>query len=87
MNETIEIDARGLRCPLPVLRLQKALRQIAPGATVQLMTDDPVAVVDIPHFCIAAGHILVETQEHGAAHVFIVRRTPVTFAKDEHPDR
>jgi tRNA 2-thiouridine synthesizing protein A len=43
----IHVDARGLRCPLPVLRLRKFA---APGAVVELIADDPAAAVDLPAF-------------------------------------
>lgn len=48
------IDARGLRCPMPTLKLAKALRAAA-GAEVTLLADDPMARVDVPHFCGEAG--------------------------------
>lgn len=59
------IDARGLICPLPVLRLAKALRGLESGARVRVLADDPVAVVDIPHFCQQAGHRLVAQSDTG----------------------
>jgi tRNA 2-thiouridine synthesizing protein A len=62
MSET-EIDARGLRCPLPVLRLQKVLLGAPSGTRIALLADDPVAVVDVPHFCSEGGHRLVATTE------------------------
>lgn len=45
--ETIHVDARGLRCPLPVLRLRRAAQ---PGAVIELVADDPAAAVDVPAF-------------------------------------
>lgn len=52
----IEIDARGLLCPLPVLRLRKRMGSLAPGDVAILLADDPAAHVDVPHFCAEAGH-------------------------------
>ena len=60
---THEIDAIGLICPLPVLKLRKVLQFVAVGERVQILTDDPVAVVDIPHFCQTNGHSHIETRE------------------------
>ncbi|MFV0409406.1 MAG: sulfurtransferase TusA family protein [Paracoccus sp. (in: a-proteobacteria)] len=57
----IEIDARGLLCPLPVLRLRKALMEAAPGTRVTLIASDKMALIDVPHFCAEAGHILIGT--------------------------
>ena len=50
------IDARGLNCPLPVLRLRKALLTAAPGAAIELLATDRAALKDVPAFCAAHGH-------------------------------
>ncbi|MEO1150054.1 MAG: sulfurtransferase TusA family protein [Pseudomonadota bacterium] len=49
-------DARGLRCPQPVIRMEAILRGLDPGDAVEIITDDPIAVIDIPHFCQMGGH-------------------------------
>ncbi len=54
------IDARGLNCPLPVLRLRKYLLTAPPGAVVELLATDRAALKDVPSFCAAHGHV-VET--------------------------
>lgn len=54
-----EIDARGLLCPLPVLRLRKALARQPVGARVILLATDRMASIDVPHFCAEAGHQLI----------------------------
>ncbi|SEO28881.1 tRNA 2-thiouridine synthesizing protein A [Salinihabitans flavidus] len=69
-----ELDAIGLLCPLPVLKLRKRLKALPEGARLRLLADDPAAVVDVPHFCAEAGHRLVETREDGAILVFIVEK-------------
>lgn len=69
-----EIDARGLMCPLPVLRLGKALRGLQPGTIVQVLADDPIAVVDIPHFCAEAGHRLLGQSDEGAHQTYLIER-------------
>lgn len=56
-----EIDARDLLCPLPVLRLRKALMALPPGARARLVATDPAAAIDVPHFCAQSGHRLIET--------------------------
>ncbi|MEM7711901.1 MAG: sulfurtransferase TusA family protein, partial [Pseudomonadota bacterium] len=50
------VDALGLLCPLPVLRLRKRMDALPSGATIDLLADDPAAHVDVPHFCTEAGH-------------------------------
>lgn len=57
------IDARGLLCPLPVLKLRKRLKPVAKGTCVELWADDPAAIVDVPHFCAEAGHRLLSVRE------------------------
>jgi tRNA 2-thiouridine synthesizing protein A len=54
-TETI-IDARGLKCPLPVLKAEKALAGLKPGARLTVLATDPIAKVDIPLLCRQAGH-------------------------------
>ncbi len=68
------IDARGLLCPLPVLRLRKRMRNLASGDQITLWADDPAAVIDVPHFCAEAGHLLVETGERETAQTYTVQK-------------
>lgn len=65
----LEIDATGLNCPMPVLRLQKALRDIESGARVMLLASDPMAAIDVPHFLNDTGHHLhsQKTEPNSAA--------------------
>ncbi|PVM88992.1 SirA family protein [Caulobacter radicis] len=64
----IEVDARGHRCPVPTLRLRRALEHAPAGATVRLLADDPLARIDVPHFARQLGATLesVEDQPSGA---------------------
>jgi tRNA 2-thiouridine synthesizing protein A len=50
------IDARGLRCPLPVLKLEKLLTQVAAGTPIVVLATDPMAKIDIPLHCRQNGH-------------------------------
>ena len=70
-----ELDARGLICPLPVLKLRKRLEAIAPGRVMRVMADDPVAVIDIPHFCTEAGHVLIDSTVSDVEQVYFIRKT------------
>lgn len=74
-----EIDARGLLCPLPVLRLRKVLATLEPGASVTLIATDKMAGVDVPHFCAESGHELLSVTELDGATRFEVMRGD-TFA-------
>ena len=72
---TTEIDARHLLCPLPVLRLRKALAARPAGATVALTATDPAAVLDVPHFCAEGGHTLIASDPlPDGARRYLVRR-------------
>lgn len=63
------LDLMGLRCPLPVLRLEARARRLAPGTILEVLTDDPIARVDIPHAMSRAGHACIElkTPNSGAS--------------------
>lgn len=63
-SSVLLIDARGLNCPLPVLKLRKRLKDLPPGAAVELLATDPAAARDVPAFCRAHGHA-VETGQTG----------------------
>jgi tRNA 2-thiouridine synthesizing protein A len=72
---TDDLDATGLLCPLPVLKLRKRLKSLAVGDQIALRADDPAAIVDVPHFCAESGHTLVETREDAGVQVYLVRKT------------
>ncbi len=72
-----EIDARGLLCPLPVLKLRKRLSQLSAGAQITMLADDPAAVIDVPHFCNESGHILVSITEADDHQIYLVRHKEV----------
>lgn len=69
-----DLDAIGLLCPLPVLKARKRLTALAPGDELHVLADDPAAVVDMPHFCAEAGHILSEIIDHGSQQTYIIRK-------------
>lgn len=78
------VDARGLLCPLPVLRLRKALLAQPAGARVTLMATDAMAAVDVPHFCEGGGHRLVDQRSTGGGVTeFTVERGPSDPALEE----
>ena len=72
--DEVDIDTRGLICPLPVLRLRKRLQGLCAGAELTLLSDDPVAAIDIPHFCLSEGHEVLEDRMSGEARFFRVRK-------------
>jgi len=74
MTFDVEIDARGLRCPLPVLRLRQALRGLRRGQVARLVADDPMAAIDVRHFCDEQGHALIARHDAASADAFLVRK-------------
>ncbi|MEM7423668.1 MAG: sulfurtransferase TusA family protein [Pseudomonadota bacterium] len=62
-DDIVELDARGLLCPLPVLKARKQLSRMQPGAVLRVHADDPAARVDFPHFCTEQGHDLISEHE------------------------
>lgn len=72
MSDEILIDARGHHCPVPTLRLRKALEQAAPGARLRLLATDPMAKIDVPHFANQSGAQLLEAGEDAGALSFLV---------------
>ena len=75
MTEPIdELDATGLKCPIPVLKARKAMRDLAPGARLRILATDPGAVGDFADFCEVAGHALEESGEADGVYVFVIRK-------------
>ncbi len=68
------VDARGHHCPVPTLRLRRALEAASPGALVRLLADDPMARIDVPHFAGQAGVELVAQSEADGALSFLIRK-------------
>ncbi|AFL53616.1 tRNA 2-thiouridine synthesizing protein A [Sinorhizobium fredii] len=67
-------DLRGLKCPLPVLKTRKRMESLAPGALIEIETTDPLAVIDIPHFCSEDGHRLEQAASTAGGHRFLIRK-------------
>lgn len=75
MGDTV-VDARGLKCPLPVLKLEKALVRAKAGETIAVLATDPVARIDIALYCHQQGHAL-DTRDEGKAVRFTVTKSPI----------
>lgn len=69
-----DLDARGLLCPLPVLKARKRLLGLAPGDVLVMQADDPAAVIDVPHFCAEAGHTLLDADDDGAVQTYRIKK-------------
>ncbi|QYZ70203.1 sulfurtransferase TusA family protein [Neotabrizicola shimadae] len=67
------LDARGVSCPLPILRTKKMLTDMPTGATLEVLTTDPGAVKDFEAFCRTTGNDLVEQDVDGSVYRFVIR--------------
>lgn len=68
------VDTKGLNCPLPVLRVKKAIKDVAPGGTLSVLATDPGARGDLESFCQAGGHRLLEWKEDAGVFTFLIRK-------------
>jgi len=68
------LDATGLLCPLPVLRAQKALREMASGDIIDVLATDTASVNEFPAFCRQTGHELLESEQTGEQFRFRLRK-------------
>jgi len=67
-------DLRGLKCPLPSLFARRALERAAPGTTIEVLADDPMSIIDVPHMCRQEGHEVLTAERVGDESRFVLRR-------------
>jgi len=67
------LDARGLRCPLPVLKMEKRLAQMPAGAALTVLATDPMAKIDIPLYCTQNGHACTSSSDGDVLSFAIVK--------------
>jgi tRNA 2-thiouridine synthesizing protein A len=75
MSETV-LDLKGLACPLPVLRANRALRGMEAGARLRVLATDRAAINDFQAYCRETGHDLVAWSEDAGTLSFVIRRKP-----------
>ncbi len=66
-------DARGLLCPLPVLKARKKLLAMEAGQILCVLADDPAAIIDMPHFCSESGHEFIDCSDHGTHQSYFIK--------------
>ena len=71
---TQTIDARGLSCPMPIVKTAQAVKGLSTGAVVEVLATDPGSVKDFAAWSRATGHELVEQTSDGATYRFVIRR-------------
>ena len=67
------VDARGLKCPLPVMKAAKVLRELPAGGLLRVLAADPGAPLDFVDLCASRGHELLESQEAEGEFQFVIR--------------
>ena len=67
------LDTKGLNCPLPILKVRKALKSMTAGNTLEVFSTDPGSVADFAAFCRATGNELIEQNEDDGVYRYLIR--------------
>ena len=67
------LDAKGLNCPLPILKARKALKDVPAGETLEILSTDPGSVADFQAFCRQTGHELLESSSDDTVFRFLIK--------------
>ncbi|MHB8884943.1 MAG: sulfurtransferase TusA family protein [Methylovirgula sp.] len=67
------LDAKGLNCPLPILRAKKTLKDVPTGGTLEVLSTDPGSVADFEAFCRTTGNQLVESSAQSGVYRFLIK--------------
>ena len=70
----LELDARGLNCPLPILRAKKSIQGLSSGQVLRIVATDPGSVKDFEAFCKQTGNELLESIQQGGEYLFDIRK-------------
>ena len=73
-KDQVDLDARGLYCPEPVMLLHNKIRDMAVGSLLRLIATDPSTQRDVPKFCLFLGHELVSTSENSGEYVYLIQK-------------
>jgi len=69
------LDAKGLNCPLPILKARKALKDVPPGEILEVLSTDPGSVADFQAFCRQTGNELMESTTEDSVYRFLIKRS------------
>lgn len=67
------LDAKGLNCPLPILKAKKALKAVPAGGTLEVLATDPGSAADFDAFCRTTGNELLESSSDGGVYRFLIK--------------
>jgi tRNA 2-thiouridine synthesizing protein A len=68
------LDAKGMNCPLPILKTKKALQTMQPGGLLEVLATDPGSAADFESFCRQTGNQLVSSSKEGDVYKFVLKR-------------
>jgi tRNA 2-thiouridine synthesizing protein A len=68
------VDARGLSCPMPIVKTAQWIRSVSPGELIEVLATDPGSVKDFAAWSRSTGHALVEQRVEGGVYHFVLRR-------------
>ncbi|MFZ1679748.1 MAG: sulfurtransferase TusA family protein [Rhizobiaceae bacterium] len=71
----VTVDAKGLNCPLPILRAKKALKDLKSGGTLEVLATDPGSAADFEAFCRTTGNQLMEHSVDGGVYRFLIKHS------------
>ncbi|TFH19204.1 sulfurtransferase TusA family protein [Candidatus Bathyarchaeota archaeon] len=69
----VELDAKGMYCPMPIVKLKKATKTMEPGQVLKLVATDPGSARDVPAWANKTGAEILETSEENGEYTFIIR--------------
>ena len=71
---TTTLDTKGMNCPLPILKAKKAIKGLADGETLQVLSTDPGSVKDFEAFCRSTGNSLLESNEADGIFTYMIKK-------------
>jgi len=71
----VTLDAKGLNCPLPILKARKALKDVPAGGTLEVLSTDPGSVADFAAFCRQTGNELLESSDADSVYRFLIKNS------------
>ena len=72
MNPNIVVDARGMFCPVPIMKTAEAAKNIESGGVIEVISDDPAIEFDMPAWCAGAGHSIRSSRKEGRVYRFVI---------------
>lgn len=74
MKANLVIDTKGLSCPLPIIKASDAIRSVAEGTVIEVISDDPAIELDLPAWCQSQGHTIESASSAGDVFRYLVRK-------------